>query len=416
MQLRGRKTAPPQAGVTPYVSGRSGDPFAQGRIPLVVHILYRLDFGGLENGVVNLINGMAPSRYRHAIVCLTEATDFRNRLKRNDIPIYELHKRDGNDFGMYWRLWKLLRRLRPDVVHTRNLPTLDCQPVAWLAGVRSRVHGEHGWDVIDLTGKNSKYLLLRRLVQPFVQRYIPLSVHIADWLSKDVRVAWNKIRRICNGVDSGRFTPAQGTRGLLPVEGFAPPESIVVGTVGRMETVKDPLNLVDAFVRLHRMLPDNRKRDIRLVMVGDGRLHSEVRTRVRSAGIEPLVWLAGARNDTPELLRGLDIFVLPSIAEGISNTILEAMASGLPVVATAVGGNAELVEDGATGHLVRPSDPGALADALRRYVEDAGLRRRQGFLGRQRVECEFSMDGMIRRYVDVYDELLAERAPSLVGG
>ena len=122
--------------------------------PLIVHIIFRLDVGGMENGLVNLINGMPANRYRHAIVCLKDYTDFRSRLQRADVALYALNKKDGKDLLLYYRVWRLLRTLRPDIVHTRNLGTIDMLFPAALAGVRSRVHGEHGWDMVDLHGEN----------------------------------------------------------------------------------------------------------------------------------------------------------------------------------------------------------------------------------------------------------------------
>lgn len=135
--------------------------------PLIVHIIYRLAVGGLENGLVNLINAIPRDRYRHAIVCLTEYTEFSRRIQRDDVSIFALRKGNGQDFSVHQRLWQLLRRLQPDVMHTRNLPTLECLILAALAGVPGRVHGEHGRDVYDLDGSSFKYNLLRKAVRPF---------------------------------------------------------------------------------------------------------------------------------------------------------------------------------------------------------------------------------------------------------
>src|SRR5438552_18211902 len=143
-------------------------------IPLVAHIIYRLDVGGMENGLINLINHMPPERYRHAIVCLTEFTDFRKRLRRADVGCYALHKKLGKDIPLYGRVWRLLRELKPQIVHTRNLAALDSLVPAAAAGVRHRVHGEHGRDINDVDGDNRKYQLLRRALRPFTQRYITL--------------------------------------------------------------------------------------------------------------------------------------------------------------------------------------------------------------------------------------------------
>lgn len=374
--------------------------------PLVVHVVHRLAVGGLENGLVNLINHMPAERYRHAIVCMTEYTDFRERIRRGDVECFALGKRAGQDFGVYVRLWRLLRRLRPDIVHTRNIGTLECVLPAFAAGVRGRVHGEHGRDMADLRGDNRRYIVLRRLCNPLIGRFVAVSRDLADWLVASVRIPPSRIAQIYNGVEYARFLPASDGRAGLPNPGFAPAGAVVIGTVGRMQGEKDPLNLLRAFLRLVDATPGGRER-LRLVFIGDGPLRGEAQRLAGESGCEDIVWFAGVRDDVAALLRGLDVFVLPSLAEGISNTILEAMASGLPVVATRVGGNPELVDDGRSGTLVPAGDPEALAEAIRAYVEDPELRRGHGRAGRLKVEQEFSMERMVQRYLAVYDEVLA---------
>lgn len=379
------------------------------QLPLVAHIIHRLDVGGLENGLINIINHTPENRYRHVIICMTDYNPaFRARIRREGVECYALHKREGKDLGVYLRLWRLLRQLRPDIVHTRNLSALEAQLPAALAGVPVRVHGEHGRDMHDIDGTNRKYNLLRRAFRPLVDRYIPLSRDLEQWLRNQVEVPGKKIVHICNGVDSELFHPAQSGRKLLPLEGFADKDSIVIGTLGRMQTVKDQLTLVRAFLLLLERLPGARGR-LRLALIGDGPLRAEAQELLRQAGALDLCWLPGSRDDTPHLLRCLDIFVLPSLAEGISNTILESMASGLPVVATRVGGNPELVKENHTGTLVPPNDAPAMADALQSYIEDPQMMRRHGEEGRRRVEEEFSLTHMVERYMAVYDALLLEK-------
>jgi glycosyltransferase involved in cell wall biosynthesis len=152
-------------------------------------------------------------------------------------------------------------------------------------------------------------------------------------------------------------------------------------------------------------------------MVGDGPLRAEIERILEQGGVRDLSWLSGERADVAGVLRGLDLFVLPSLAEGISNTILEAMATGLPVVATRVGGNDELVEQGLTGELVPAAHPDALADAILRYFRDPGVARRHGKAGRNRVERQFSLDRMIAGYDRLYCRLLERSGvpyPSLI--
>jgi sugar transferase (PEP-CTERM/EpsH1 system associated) len=373
--------------------------------PTIAHIIYRLDFGGLENGLVNLINRIPPEQYQHAIICMTGYSDFAARITNPAVSLHALFKREGKDPAVYLRLWKLLRGLRPAIVHTRNLAALEGGVVARFSGVPGRVHGEHGRDSYDIDGSNLKYRRLRRLCAPFIQRFIPLSQDLEHWLTDDVGIPAAKIRQIYNGVDSERFQPFAGGRRPLPLEGFAGDEEIVIGTVGRVQEVKDQLTLARAVAELAERNPDWRRR-LRLVIVGEGPMMPELQALVRSSGIEEISWLAGARDDIPRLLQGLDLFVLPSKAEGISNTILEAMASGLPVLATGVGGNPELVVEGETGRLVAPEAPDAMADAIEGYLQQPELLARHGRAGRQRVETSFSMEAMVNNYLAVYRELI----------
>ncbi len=374
-------------------------------VPLIAHVIYHLAVGGLENGLANLINRIPEDRYRHAIVCLTDYTDFRNRIRNPNVEVHVLHKRPGKDLRLYGKLWRLFCHLKPDIVHTRNLATLESQLPALLAGVPHRIHGEHGRDIDDLDGTNRKYQLLRRLFRPVIQRYIALSLDLKRYLQDQIGVPERKIAHICNGVDTEKFMPASGqARTVLPGD-LSGAGKVIIGTVGRMEAVKDQITLVHAFVRLVKEHPRGRER-LRLIMVGDGALREPARSILESAGLADAAWLPGEREDVPDLLRAMDVFVLPSLAEGISNTILEAMASGLPIVATDVGGNYELVDQDKTGFLVPRNDPAALADAIRVYVDDPDLRRRHGAAARKRSEDEFSIDTMVQRYQDIYDEFL----------
>jgi len=374
--------------------------------PLIVHIVHRLDVGGLENGLVNLINHLPAAQYRHAIVCLTEATDFRKRIRRGDVEVYALGKRAGKDPGMYWRLWKLLRELRPAVVHTRNLATVDCQFVAALAGVRGRVHGEHWLDVYDLHGTSSRYRWLRRAAAHIVGRFVTMSRDLQRWLVSEVGVPAERVTQIYSGVDASRFHPRTGTRAAFGPAGFSDEHSFVIGTAGRLEAVKDPLTLLRAFVTLIEQQPALRER-ARLVFIGDGALRAQLEREIQTAAVGSLCWLAGSRDDVPALLRGLDLFVLPSLNEGISNTILEAMATALPVVATGVGGNAELVQQGTTGVLCASRAPEAMADALLGYVTNPDLARRHGAAARAVVEKDFALARMVHDYASVYERVLA---------
>lgn len=370
--------------------------------PLIVHIIYRLSIGGLENGLVNLINHLPQERFRHAIICLTDSTDFRNRLQRDDVAIYEVHKRAGQDWSSFVKVYRLLKQLKPAIVHSRNLAAIEYQLCAFWAGVPYRVHGEHGWDVSDPEGNNVKYQWLRRLLSVLIHRFIPLSRHLQDYLEQKVGIPRRKITRICNGVDTKIFHPRWGDR-VLPLGcSIALNDQIVIGTVGRMHGVKDQLTLVKAYIEAGKQHP-RFYQITRLMLIGDGPLREEAIRLLRANNLSEQVWLPGERNDIPDILRSFDIFVLPSKAEGISNTILEAMATGLPVIATRVGGNPELVVDGQTGWLVEKEDVQAMTEAMLRLVFDEEMRQRFAAASYQRALHEFSIDSMVARYQQVYD-------------
>ncbi|OWQ93071.1 sugar transferase [Roseateles aquatilis] len=385
------------AGLSVNRAARSVDPR-----PLVLHVMYRFDTGGLENGVVNLINHMPAREYRHAIVALTEVTDFRKRLQRDDVECFALHKPPGQGFWLYPKLYRLFRELRPAVVHSRNLAALEVQLPAWAARVPVRIHGEHGRDVGDLDGRNRAYQRVRRFYKPFVSHYIALSRDLGDYLTGPVGVPAGRVSQFVNGVDTSRFQ----RHGVEPIPGcpFDPAAHWLIGTVGRMQAVKDQTMLARAFVELLTQAPELRAR-ARLVMIGDGPLRAQCQALLEAAGVADLAWLPGERTDVPAVMRGLHVFALPSLAEGISNTILEAMASGLPVVATEVGGNGDLVTAGRSGLLVPAARPEAMAAALLRLARDPAEAAAMGEAGRRRVEADFSMRAMVARYQGLYDTL-----------
>ena len=375
------------------------------RPPLIAHVIYRLDTGGLENGLVNLINHMPENRYRHAILCLKGHTEFRQRLRRNDVMLFDLGKREGQDFGLYWRLWRIFRSIRPQIVHTRNLATLEASVPAYLAGVKVRIHGEHGRDIGDLNGENKKNILLRRAIMPFVSHTIALSQDLESYVLEKIRVPPAKITQIYNGVDADKFYPADSKRTDFP---FSEKKYVVFGSVGRMQAVKDHATLIRAFVALVRTKPEYRD-TARLMIVGDGTLRQEALSQLEMAGCAELSWLPGGRDDVPDLMRQMDVFVLPSLAEGISNTILEAMSTGLPVIATRVGGNTELVHEQMTGQLVPVSDADALTGAMLSYLAHRPLIESQGRQARLDTETHYSMQAMVNAYLQVYDTQLANK-------
>ena len=379
--------------------------------PLIAHVVFRFAVGGLENGLVNLINRMPSERYRHSVIALTDCDPgFCARITRPDVKYISLKKRQGHGIKQYPALYRTIKALRPAIVHTRNLAALEATAPAWAAGVPVRLHGEHGRDVGDLNGDSRLYQWVRRVYRPFVTRYIALSRDLERYLVKKVGITGKHVKQIYNGVDTDTFRPPTAHREVVDGCPFGHQGQWIVGTVGRMQTVKDQVLLARAFVRALELSPQAARR-LRLVMIGDGPLRAQADSILAAGGASELAWLPGERHDVPALMRGLDCFVLPSLAEGISNTILEAMATGIPVIATNVGGNAELVDAGKSGSLVPAGDVDAMAIAILGYCTNQSTARSHGIAGRRRVEQLFSLNSMVSRYCEQYDALLATRLP-----
>lgn len=375
--------------------------------PLIAHIVYALDTGGLENGLVNIINRMADDEFRHMVVCLTTSGQFAQRIRKPNIPVIELHKPPGHDVKTYLALWRVLKEYRPAIVHSRNLAALEAQLITLaLPGVR-RVHGEHGRDMNDLDGSNRKYNLFRSLLRPIIDQYIAVSQDLSCWLTDTIGVSPTKVSQIYNGVDLSQFgKPHSTSLADVPID-FRGQNCLVVGTVGRLTPVKDQQSLLRA-VAVLRQQNTPFTEQLRLMLVGDGPLRGALEKQAQELGIADITWFAGDRNDVPNMMQCMDVFVLPSLAEGISNTLLEAMASSLPIVATRVGGTPEIINEHEQGLLVAAAEPHALAEALREVLQDQTLRQRLGSSGRRKVEQHFTWEATVSGYAELYRGLLPQ--------
>jgi len=383
----------------------------------IVHVVHRLDTGGMENGLINLVNRLPAQRFRHSIVSLTGVGAIAARIANRDVEVIKLERRPGPLSRELPRLWRLFRSLKPSAVHSRNVGTLEAQIAATLARVPVRIHGEHGWEVHDVVGSNPSLLRTRRRLRRFVHAQVALSTPTFEFLRDRVGVPPDRLVSICNGVDTERFRPREpvheAQRDFTALGAPAwPADSLVIGYVGRMAEVKNPLLLVRAFETLTAQLrasdPSLAAR-LKLAMIGHGPLAEGLREHLRHAPVRDAVWMAGDRQDIPALMRSFDLYALPSLAEGINNTLLEAMASGLPAVATRVGGNGELLVDGACGTLVESGDLEAFAAAMRAYAADAALRARHGAEARRRAVRQFGLNAMVDAYERLYTTLLVRR-------
>ena len=298
------------------------------------------------------------------------------------------------------RLFRLLRQLRPAIVHTRNLGTLDCTLVARLAGVPSRIHGEHGWDTYDPDGTNRKYRALRRMLNPTIDRFVTVSSELEQWLVQNVGIRAAKVQRICNGVNTDDFRPrASRERPSLPAERF-PPESIVVGSVTRFTEIKDPLNLVRGFIAARRE-PRGAP-----TAPADGRRRSVAQRRRRPCSTKqarPRMLAAGQPRRHRRAAQGNGRVR----AELAARRHLEHRARG-DGVGRACRGFGDRREPGADrGWPDRHAGAGRgfasdRARDLLSYAADDGMRAQHGRAARARAEKEYSLRRMLADYENLY--------------
>jgi sugar transferase (PEP-CTERM/EpsH1 system associated) len=375
----------------------------------VVHMVYRFAAGGLENVIVQLINGLPRDRYRHTVLALTSIDqEFIRRVQRPDVQFIALDKPPGQPFRIYPRVYRLLQRLRPDVLHTCNIAALEFMPVAALVGVPLKVHAEHGWDVADPDGRNRKYQLLRKVYQRFVDRFVVVSEQLETYLVDRVGIARSRVQFISNGVDTTLFRPRTEQEPRPDGYPFQHGDHWVIGTVGRLEPIKHQLLLARAFVRLVQSSPAGGER-LRLAIVGAGPLLPSIAAVLDDAGLSGRVWMPGVRSDVALLLRQFDVFVLPSLAEGTSCTLQEAMATGLPIIATEVGGNSKLLDDGGCGQLVPSDDVAALASALTVQFLTPSVGEALGGRAREHALMCHSVERCLQAYEELFNPEMGKR-------
>jgi sugar transferase (PEP-CTERM/EpsH1 system associated) len=366
----------------------------------ILYVLHSLGRGGTENGVVNLLNRMDPQRFRFTIALMEKNRAMLERVERPGVSVVTVRRRWGNDPLYPASLYALFRREKPDLVHTRNFSCIEGLAAARLAGIKAVLHSEHGRDVTEADGLKRRRAFARSILFRCADRVVTVSEELRSTILANVKVVPEKVQCLPNGVDLSRFAP-RGARERIRREFGLGADELVIGSVGRHDPVKDYRSLLLAFAAF----PDISR--LRLLLCGDGPQNLELRELARDLGVAERVLFTGFRDDIPDVLTSFDLFVLPSVTEGMSNAILEAMASGLPCVATRVGGNGELVSHGVNGLLVPPASPEKLHDAVRYLVEDRDARLRMGRAGRTRAETRFSLQGMVARYEDLYEGLIS---------
>jgi sugar transferase (PEP-CTERM/EpsH1 system associated) len=369
-----------------------------GRTIRILHVLHTFSAGGLENGIVNIIN-RSPEHLVHELCLMSKSGEFLERLKR-PVVVHEMHKKNGNGPGIIFELRKLFRTRDVDIVHTRNWAAFDGVMAACLTPRPSLIHSEHGRDVSDPNGTVYRRNIARRLLAFRAKKYVAVSKDLYSWLKQTVRIPIRKLALIPNGVDTERFSPRRDS--MLRNELGIGEKEFVVGTVGRLDPVKNHQGLIRAVQLLQKG-----GSPVRLIIVGDGPLRQNIENHLRESQLAPKAIMLGYQRDVERYYPVFDAFVLNSLAEGMSNTLLEALASGLPIVCTAVGGNVELVADQRHGLVVLPGDHNALAAALRQFIDSPSGRERFADNARNFVVQNFSISRMIERYTELYDSVAA---------
>lgn len=369
----------------------------------IAHLIWHFSTGGLENGLVNLINQLPQDKYRHSIITLTgHDPQFATRIKTNNVSLHCLNKANGHDWGTFGRLNRLLQNLQPDILHSRNLATLELQVIGWWQKVPLRIHGEHGWDSHDIGGCNKKNRLIRRVFKAFVHRFICLSSESEHYLTDIIKIDKSRVERICNGVDTEKFAQASPAELTLPA-GTTAPTPVIFATVGRLATVKNQALLLKAYGLLQQQHPQYCNQSA-LFIVGDGPCRQQLEQLRDTLQLGAQVVFTGNRQDIAQLMQRFDVFVLPSLAEGISNTLLEAMAAGTPVIATAVGGNSDLLPQRLLQtNLVASDNPQQLSNAMLRYLQQREALSYDAQLVKNHCHQHFSMDTMVQRYQKLYE-------------
>lgn len=372
----------------------------------VLHVLLSLEPGGLENGVVNVINRLDRDRFVSSVCCLKHAGEFARRIEDPRVAIHELHWRGGNDPRLALRLAGLLRRTRPDIVHTRNAePFFYGFAGAKLARAKALVHSEHGRKFDDRPAR----FAVQRWMSRHTDAIFAVSGQLKTDLVKHIGMPDASVEVLHNGVDLSRFNVAaragapSPAREALRRDWGVPAGALVVGSVGRLVAVKN-------YALLLRAVASSGLEDVHLVLAGEGPERAALTALAASLGIASRVHLLGHSNDVDRVLGAFDVFVLPSFSEGMSNTLLEAMAAGVPPVASDVGGNGEIVRDGVDGRLFPSDDEAALRACLVALCRDDAARARLATAARERVLSTFDIDQMIDRYERLYERVHARTA------
>lgn len=373
---------------------------AEQRPVKVMHVVNGLALGGMENGLLKLTTGLTDG-FDHRICCIRDVDpDFvQGRLRREQVvPLRLPRSRFSSSIAP---LVSTMRKYRPDIVHSRNWGGMEAVIAARIAGVPVAIHSEHGYELDTLRSTPFRQRLMRRLAISLADMFFAVSRDLGDFHAQQMGVSPQRIKVLYNGVDTRRFAPDHNARKRVR-EGLGwSDEDFVVGATGRMVAIKDYGTLIKAVALLTSQLPG-----IKLLLVGDGPELTSLRELAAAALGSGRFFSTGRSDDVAGLLSAMDLFAQPSLSEGMSNTILEAMSGGVPPVATRVGGNSEVIEDKESGWMFSPRDVEHLSSLIAKLASNSELRTRCGRAARLRVLNQFSNETMFANYRQLYSSLV----------
>ena len=367
----------------------------------IMHVVDNLGRGGMQNGLVNLIARLDPERFEHS-VCTMRRLEHNEAHRFPDYRVQVTCVDEGK--GSRIQIASLARKIReakPDIVHSRNWSAVEAVLAGYWAGSCKLVHSEHGFDSNTNNREPWRRRSFRRLAFELAHRVFCVSFQLRDLHAKRTGFAARRMDVIHNGVDTRIFRPDAAERDRVRRELGIPANEFCIGSVGNLTPVKDYPTLLAALLELARV-----RQDWRMLVVGEGAELPRLEAFVREhAQLQQRVSFLGLSNRVPALLNAMDVYVVSSVIEGICNSLLEAMATGLPVMATATGGNPEVAADGDSGLLFPVGDSKKLATHLLTVMSQRDLRQELGQRAISRAAEQFSIDSMVRRYEQLYEGL-----------
>jgi sugar transferase (PEP-CTERM/EpsH1 system associated) len=360
----------------------------------IAHVIPAMNVGGREKVVIDILKQLDRTKFNIEVVCLGDKGGLYDEFESTDLPIHFFKKKAGFRPKLFIELKKHFTKHQYDIVHSHNPGSFIYTAIgAELARIPMIINSEHGYSY-DITFR-------KRLFESFLMNIIDLTLTVSDDLCKKILnrpfVKQSKVKRLYNGIPVEKFLhdvqKRKEIRNFLNVG----ETTLLIGTIGRLVKVKDHKTLIRSFKIVHQTFPDSK-----LVIVGEGTRKNELFDLSNQLGLSSEIIFTGTRDDISCILSGLDVFVLSSISEGISITLLEAMAAGLPVVATSVGGNVEIVEDHFSGLLVLPKSPQLMAKALIFMIQNVSKREKFGDTGKKTVMQKFNIKKMIENLEAIY--------------